>query len=373
MLDRFRNYSKSQKIILAFTAVLLTGCLLCCACSGLIALLPSGDDETIAEAASEMAEAETASETLSLETESELALEPTHTPVPATTTPRATNTPRPTNTASPSTSPSLNPSPTLTNTPETGKTGQLTLNSGDLVAGGLVAGDLAAVTRIIDGDTIEVEINGQMYRVRYIGMDTPERGDPFFDEATAANRQLVEGQAVTLVKDVSETDRYGRLLRYIYLSDGTFVNAELVRQGYALVATFPPDVAHQALFVQLQQEARDAGLGLWGQIAPTLPPATFTPQPTNPPIPTNTPLPATPTAVPLPPTNTPAAAPTAVPVPPTEPPPPPSNCDPSYPTVCIPPPPPDLDCGQIPYRNFTVLEPDPHGFDRDNDGIGCES
>ncbi|MCI0727862.1 MAG: hypothetical protein L0332_14245 [Chloroflexi bacterium] len=63
----------------------------------------------------------------------------------------------------------------------------------------------------------------------------------------------------------------------------------------------------------------------------------------------------------------PAPQPTQLPAPP------PSNCDPAYPTVCIPPPPPDLDCGEIPYRDFTVLPPDPHGFDGDNDGIGCES
>ncbi len=62
--------------------------------------------------------------------------------------------------------------------------------------------------------------------------------------------------------------------------------------------------------------------------------------------------------------------PTAVPATPTR---DPAICDPSYPTVCIPPPPPDLDCGDIPYRYFTVLPPDPHWFDRDNDGIGCES
>ncbi len=94
-------------------------------------------------------------------------------------------------------------------------------------------------------------------------MDTPERGDPFFDEATEANRALVEGQTVFLVKDVSETDRYGRLLRYVYLQDGTFVNAELVKQGFAVIATFPPDVRHQELFLTLQQEAREAGRGLW--------------------------------------------------------------------------------------------------------------
>jgi micrococcal nuclease len=122
----------------------------------------------------------------------------------------------------------------------------------------------AAVTRIIDGDTIEIEIEGRTYRLRYIGMDTPERGRPFFSEATEANRQLVENQTVLLEKDVSETDRYGRLLRYVYLQDGTMVNAELVRQGYAQVATFPPDVKYQDTFIQLQREAREARRGLWG-------------------------------------------------------------------------------------------------------------
>lgn len=127
----------------------------------------------------------------------------------------------------------------------------------------VLEGYLAVVTNIVDGDTIDVSIDGITYRVRYIGMDTPERGDHFFDEATEANRVLVEGETVLLVKDVSETDRYGRLLRYVYLQDGTFVNAELVKQGYALIATFPPDVRHQDLFLELQEEARHAGRGLW--------------------------------------------------------------------------------------------------------------
>ncbi len=375
MVDRTRNLSKPQKIVLGLTAVLTTFCMLCCGCVGLIALLPSDENAAVAQATSEIIEAETLSENVQRESVTESAPEPGNTPPPPTNnpstpinSPEPTNTPRPTNTA--------RPSPTLPNEPETGQT---TMGSGAEVTGDLAIGDLAAVTRIIDGDTIEVEINGQTYRLRYIGMDTPERGDPFFDEATEANRQLVEGQTVTLVKDVSETDRYGRLLRYVYLADGTFVNAELVKQGFALVATFPPDVAHQSEFTALQEEARNTGAGLWGQTV-----ATNTPQPTSPPLPTNTSQPVQTATAPPQPTNTSEAAPTAVstpepvptavPVPPTEPPPPPpSNCDPSYPTVCIPPPPPDLDCGQIPYRNFTVLEPDPHGFDRDNDGVGCES
>ena len=72
-------------------------------------------------------------------------------------------------------------------------------------------------------------------------------------------------------------------------------------------------------------------------------------------------------------TNNSASVTSNVGAPPLPPPPPPTNCDPSYPTVCIPPPPPDLDCGDIPYRSFTVLPPDPHGFDGNKDGVGCES
>jgi micrococcal nuclease len=204
----------------------------------------------------------------------------------------------------------------------------------------LLSGQTAVVTHIVDGDTIDVDLAGSIYRVRYIGMDTPERGDFFYHEATEANRQLAEGQTVTMVKDVSETDRYGRLLRYVYLPDGTFVNAELVKQGYAQIATYPPDVKYQELFAQLQQEARNAGLGLWGDVAVTSVPVEVL-------LPTITAVFAT-----LPPST---------------------NCDPAYPTVCIPPRPPDLDCGSISYQDFQVLEPDPHGFDRDNDGIGCES
>jgi len=147
------------------------------------------------------------------------------------------------------------------------------------------AGQFARVTNVVDGDTIDVEIAGQTFRVRYIGMNTPERGQPFFSESTAANEQLVAGQTVRLEKDVSETDRYGRLLRYVYLQDGTFVNAELVRLGYAQAATYPPDIKHQELFLQLQAEARNAGRGLWAQPASTptpVPAPTATPQPALP-------------------------------------------------------------------------------------------
>ncbi len=120
-----------------------------------------------------------------------------------------------------------------------------------------------------DGDTIRVEIAGEEFRVRYIGIDTPETVDPrrpvecFGKEASERNRQLVDGQTVGLEKDVSETDSFGRLLRYIWVGD-QMINATLVEEGYALASTYPPDVKHSQLFASLQAQARDNGRGLWG-------------------------------------------------------------------------------------------------------------
>ena len=123
----------------------------------------------------------------------------------------------------------------------------------------------AKVTRVIDGDTIEID-GGQ--RVRYIGIDTPETVDPrtttqcFGKEATAKNRELVEGKTVQLEKDVSETDKYGRMLRYVYI-DRIFVNDYLVRQGYAHSSSYPPDVKYQQQLQEAQQDAQKSEKGLW--------------------------------------------------------------------------------------------------------------
>ncbi len=127
-------------------------------------------------------------------------------------------------------------------------------------------GDSARVVQIIDGDTVEIEMAGKPYRLRYIGIDTPERNTPYYEEASRANAELVAGRTVRLEKDVSETDRYGRLLRYVYVGD-LMVNAELVRQGYATAAMFPPDVKYQEYFRALQKEAQEAGRGLWSRPA----------------------------------------------------------------------------------------------------------
>lgn len=131
-----------------------------------------------------------------------------------------------------------------------------------IVLVGTLEGERATVTRVIDGDTIEVEINGRREEVRYIGINTPESYQPFGAEATAKNQELVAGKEVRLVKDVSERDKYGRLLRYVYVGD-LFVNAELVKQGYANASAYPPDVKYSELFKNLEREAREANRGLW--------------------------------------------------------------------------------------------------------------
>jgi len=107
-------------------------------------------------------------------------------------------------------------------------------------------------------------MGGRVYDVRYIGVDTPEREQPYYDEAFDVNFNMVKNKTVILVQDVSNTDQYGRLLRYVYLPDGTFVNAELLRNGYGRTINIPPDVAHENEFARLQREARREGLGLWG-------------------------------------------------------------------------------------------------------------
>ena len=123
-----------------------------------------------------------------------------------------------------------------------------------------------SVKRVVDGDTIELE-SGE--KVRYIGVNAPESVKPnspmecFGHEASTYNKTLVEGKRVRLEKDVSERDKYGRLLRFVYLEDGTLVNDQLVREGYAFVSTFPPDVGKADQFKQAQAEARAAHRGLW--------------------------------------------------------------------------------------------------------------
>ena len=128
----------------------------------------------------------------------------------------------------------------------------------------------AQVLRVVDGDTIRVRVDGHTERVRYIGIDTPESVKPgtpvqcFAKRASAANAALVAGRTVRLVGDVEARDRYGRLLAYVYREpDGAFVNARLVRDGYARTLTIAPNVAHARELADLARAARRERRGLW--------------------------------------------------------------------------------------------------------------
>ncbi len=120
--------------------------------------------------------------------------------------------------------------------------------------------EIGTVTRVIDGDTIDVMLNGVNTRIRYLQMNTPERDEPCFRESTQANADLVSGKTVRLVADREKVDRYDRLLRYIYVDD-VLVNRVLVEQGWAEVVLYPPNDLHYDEFVKLEQEAAAAGRG----------------------------------------------------------------------------------------------------------------
>lgn len=124
------------------------------------------------------------------------------------------------------------------------------------------------VINVIDGDTIKIE-TGET--VRYIGIDTPESVDPrkpvqcYAKEASAKNEELVLGKMVELEKDISDKDRYGRLLRYIWIGE-TLINEVLVREGFAYSYSYPPDIKYQSIFVETQRKAREEQKGLWGTV-----------------------------------------------------------------------------------------------------------
>lgn len=131
----------------------------------------------------------------------------------------------------------------------------------------------ARVVQVIDGDTVRADFEDGPGNqpVRYIGIDTPELANPehgeqpFGREATNENEELVAGKRVCLEKDISETDRFGRFLRYVWLDDGTLVNEQLVREGLAVVMTVPPDVRYAERFLEAQRAAREDGAGQWGR------------------------------------------------------------------------------------------------------------
>ena len=126
------------------------------------------------------------------------------------------------------------------------------------------APETATVIEVIDGDTITINTG---HTVRYIGIDTPELHpvpEAYGMQAWQANREMVAGKTVRLEKDTSETDKYGRSLRYVYVND-TLVNAELVKLGLAEAKSYPPDTKYQDLLERLESEARQAGRGIWAK------------------------------------------------------------------------------------------------------------
>lgn len=122
------------------------------------------------------------------------------------------------------------------------------------------------VAKVVDGDTVVLQ-NGE--RLRYIGIDTPEEFDArkpvqcFAKEAAEENRRLVEGREIKFYKDVSEKDKYGRWLGFVYLNDGTFVNERLVQEGYAFAYPYPPDTSKSAQFAEAESLASSNKSGLW--------------------------------------------------------------------------------------------------------------
>ncbi len=316
-------------------------------------------------------------------------------------------------------------------------------------------GELVELTSVVDGDTFRARLsNGSTESIRLIGINAPEMSECMAPEATAALTVLLRSGDIRLVTDTSERDRFGRLLRYVFVG-GRHVNAAMVGDGLALSTSFPPDVARSTELSDAQTRAAAAGVGVWspsacGAAAETdlmvsallhdapgddnfnlngewveitnagttrTPlagwvmkdttashrysfPATFVLDPgrtvrlhTGCGLDTSTTLHwcnrdsaiwnnTGDTAFLLDPagnihdmftyvgtrstttTTTPRQTTTTAP---------PTNCHPAYPTVCIPPAPPDLDCADVPFRNFRVLPPDPHRFDGNKDGVGCQS
>jgi micrococcal nuclease len=202
------------------------------------------------------------------------------------------------------------------------------------------------VSSVVDGDSLAVRLdNGRRELVRLIGIDAPERGGCLSARATGQARALAAAKRVVLRGDATQAtrDRYGRLLAYAWVR-GRDLGYQQIASGLAQVYVYNRPFQRLSAYRRAEQVGRTRAQNVWRGCVVTPPPA---PPPVTPP--------------PAPPPVTPP------------PPPPGGNCDASYPTVCIPPPPPDLDCAQVPYVAFAVRGADPHRFDGDGDGVGCES
>jgi micrococcal nuclease len=132
--------------------------------------------------------------------------------------------------------------------------------------------DYMSIKKFVDGDTFWVDDGSEKgLKIRLIGVNTPETVHPqkpveFYGiEASNYIKEILDGKKVRLEFDVSEKDRYGRTLAYVFLKDGTFINAELLKNGYGRVMTIPPNVKYAEYFVELEREARENNRGLWDE------------------------------------------------------------------------------------------------------------
>lgn len=128
------------------------------------------------------------------------------------------------------------------------------------------------VISVVDGDTFKINYNGTTTKVRLIGVDAPEsvssnksKNNKYGIEASNYTKERLEGQTVYLEFDVKQTDKYGRLLAYVYLEDGTMYNKELLEKGYAQIATYPPNVKYVDEFTQIQKQAEENRVGFWAE------------------------------------------------------------------------------------------------------------
>lgn len=128
------------------------------------------------------------------------------------------------------------------------------------------------VTSVIDGDTFKINYNGKQEKVRLIGVDTPESVHPdstkntsYGNIASNYTKSLIEAKTIKLEFDVSQTDKYGRLLAYVYLENGEMLNEKLLKNGFARVATYAPNVKYAEKFKALQEEARKNKIGFWAE------------------------------------------------------------------------------------------------------------
>ncbi|MDQ3611566.1 MAG: thermonuclease family protein [Actinomycetota bacterium] len=214
----------------------------------------------------------------------------------------------------------------------------------------------AVIDRHIDGDTLALRAlavgpvlsSTSQITVRLLEIDTPETTQPgtsvqcYGPEASARLAALAPVDTrVYVAADRERTDQYGRDLLYLWDAQGRSINLSLVDGGFAKAVLYAPNDRYITVLRAAEAEAKTARRGLWGACAAPVP------------------APAAAVVAPAPVVQPPAAV--------------TGNCDPAYPSVCIAPPLPDLDCGEIPHRRFAVRAPDPHNFDGDSDGVGCES